>query len=541
MGTRGAQTWPWSLAVPLAAVVALAIACPALAHPLGNFTVNHYAAIDARLDGVDIAYVLDLAEIPTFQEIGRLDEPAMRGHLGARVREWARGLHLAVTGVAVQLRLRAARIACLPGAGGLPVLRVEEDLWGDFRGTASLIDSPASSVEATYRDTNFPARVGWKEIVVTGREVQASTVPGIDRGSRRLRAYPVDLLQSPPTDTVARFAIRHLRTDAIRRGMPSTPSITFDLSGCRAAAAGAGQVVASGQTGLRYAAESGMFGALFQRLTAGQPGVRVWTVALASAFLLGAYHALTPGHGKVILAAYFIGERGTPAQAVLLGLVVTLTHTSGVFLLGGASLALSRYVVAETLYPGLGVLSGVMLLGMGVSLFRRRLRALMQTTRHGSGPGHSHEYTHGSGHGHAHSHGRHHDHGHHHLPPSHGPMKVRDLLALGVTGGLLPCPSALVVMLAAISIGKIVFGLAVITAFSIGLAGVLTTGGLAMVYGRTFMTRFVQARGAGGVLGRWQHLASPALARLPVFSAAAVAVLGLVIIIQSVAGTWLGR
>lgn len=523
------MAWRWLIAVSLAGAIALTMARPATSHPLGNFTINHYTAIDARPDEIGIAYVLDLAEIPTFQEIGRLDEPAMRAHLAARLQEWNRELHFAVKRGAVPLRLRDARVACLPGAGGLPTLRIEEDLWADLGWGAFPIDPSVSRAEATYRDGNFPARAGWKEIIVTGREVETSSVPAIDRGSHRLHAYPTDALQALPADSEARFTVRHLRAGSNRGGMPSSPHITFDLSGCKATAAAAAQLPSVGQAGPRYGVESGAFGALLQRLTGGQPDVRVWTIALAGAFLLGAYHALTPGHGKAILAAYFIGERGTPAQALLLGTVVTLTHTSGVFLLGGATLAVSRFVVAETLYPWLGVVSGVMLLGMGASLFRRRLRALRQ---------HGHDHARRQHHDrHPHGHGGH----HHHLPPPDAPMRARDLLTLGVTGGLLPCPSALVVMLAAISVGKVVFGLALVTAFSAGLAGVLTVGGLVMLYGRFFLARLVQTGDGRGIPGRWHDLVGPALTRLPVFSAAAVALLGLVIIIQTLAGTRLGR
>src|SRR3989442_15403374 len=96
---------------------------PAVAHPLGNFTINHYAAIEARPDGLQIGYILDMAEIPTFQELGHLDEEGMQRHLAARLPEWAQGLHLVADGVPVPLRLRAARVSCLPGVGGLPILR----------------------------------------------------------------------------------------------------------------------------------------------------------------------------------------------------------------------------------------------------------------------------------------------------------------------------------------------------------------------------------------------------------------------------------
>jgi ABC-type nickel/cobalt efflux system permease component RcnA len=252
---------------------------------------------------------------------------------------------------------------------------------------------------------------------------------------------------------------------------------------------------------------------------------------LLGAFVLGAYHALTPGHGKTVLAAYFIGSRGTPSQAVLLGGVTTLTHTSGVFLLGVAALLASRYVVPEKLYPWLSVLSGMMLLVVGVSLLRRRLRALGQS-------GHTHgRHHHGEDHthGHDHHHGDGHDHGHAHLPA--GEVRARDLITLGITGGLLPCPSALVVLLAAMSVGQVGLGLALIIAFSVGLAGVLTGGGLLMVYAQSFMTGVIHSGRRGRATAGWLALLRPAVQRLPILSAAAVALLGLAIVIQTVVST----
>ncbi len=553
-GTRG------SLASITVAIAVLVLAStPVLAHPLGNFTINHYTAIDARPDGLGIAYVLDMAEIPTFQEIGRLDEAAMRRHVTARLTDWDQSLHLSADGVPIPLTLREARAACLPGAGGLPILRIEEDLWAGIpSGGARGVDT-LQTMHFVYRDANFPERVGWKEIVVTGRSVKTSSVPSTDRGSRRLRTYPVDLLKSPPDDSVAQFSVRaEPFADAGAAASPTAssaarPAVRLDLSGCRGSTETVGSLGGS-SGGPRYVAESTAFGTLFKRLTGGPLNLQALIVVLLGAFVLGAYHAMMPGHGKAILAAFFIGSRGTPGQAVLLGTLVTLTHTTGVFLVGFATLAASRYVLPEKLYPWLSMLSGVMLLGVGASLFVRRMNALGRSRDHAQAS-HDPDVHYDHHHGHIH-HEQHHDHHcdrrdhsdnhphnprHHHHLPAGETIQARDLITLGVTGGMLPCPSALVVMLAAISVGQVGFGLALITAFSLGLATVLTAGGILMLYSRTFVTRVMDGASGEHTPPLWRKRARPLLRQLPVMSAAVVAVLGLVIVVQTVMSAGLIR
>jgi ABC-type nickel/cobalt efflux system permease component RcnA len=179
--------------------------------------------------------------------------------------------------------------------------------------------------------------------------------------------------------------------------------------------------------------------------------------SLAAALFWGAAHALSPGHGKTIVTAYLVGQRGTPRHAALLGLIVTLTHTIGVFGLGLVTLALSQFIVPDRLYPWLNLVSGLLVVGIGASVLRTRWR-----------------------------HSRHHHHHHHHGGEG---TSFRSLLAVGVSGGLLPCPSALVVLLAAISLHRVAFGLLLILAFSAGLALTITAIGLAAVVARTTFRR----------------------------------------------------
>ena len=185
---------------------------------------------------------------------------------------------------------------------------------------------------------------------------------------------------------------------------------------------------------------------------------------LLAAFGWGAVHALSPGHGKAMVAAYLVGTRGTPRQAIALGAIVTVTHTAGVFALGGVTLALSAYVLPEQLYPWLNLISGLLVVGIGAAVLRSHLRR-----RRMAGAHHHHH-----GHGHSHSHG-------HRTRICRGSRARRGLLAMGAAAGLIPCPSALVVLLGAIAQDQVALGMLLIVAFSAGLAMTLTALGLTVV------------------------------------------------------------
>jgi ABC-type nickel/cobalt efflux system permease component RcnA len=273
------------------------------------------------------------------------------------------------------------------------------------------------------RDTNYRDHIGWKEIVVGARS------PSI---SDELRAYPKSLLQSPLDVTSVRGSVAptHDPVPRLTRG---------------------GALEAPDRV-----ADSG-----FTRLIAtGHLSVLVILASLVAALFWGAAHALSPGHGKTIVTAYLIGKRGTPRDAALLGAVVTVTHTIGVFGLGLVTLALSQWIVPDRLYPWIDVSAGLLVVSIGLSVLVTRARHAL-----------------------AHHHGHHH---HHH----HGDAVTgRSLLAIGVSGGLLPCPSALVVLLAAISLHRLVFGLVLIVAFSIGLALSITCVGFVAVLAKNAFAR----------------------------------------------------
>jgi ABC-type nickel/cobalt efflux system permease component RcnA len=392
-------------------VAALATPAAASAHPLGNFTINRFSRIDVSGPRLYVRYVLDLAEIPTFQA----------GRIAALpyARRIARGAVLTVAGHRAPLVPVAEALAHPAGAGGLTTTRLEVVLRGPT------LPGP---VDVTYRDTNYAGRIGWKEIVVGDTPSR----------SHELRAYPQDLLSSPldQTEVSARLGPG--------RGSDRPPALSR------------GQALRAPDR----VADAGFAGLI------GRDRLGVWVVlgSLGLALFWGAAHALSPGHGKSIVTAYLVGQRGTPRHAALLGLVVTITHTIGVFALGLVTLLLSRFVVPADLYPWLNLVSGLLVISIGIAVLRARVR-----------------------HRRAHSHPAHHHHDHAH--DRGGDLSLRSLLAVGVSGGLLPCPSALVVLLGAISLHRVALGLLLIVAFSAGLALTITGIGLVAVLAKRVFAR----------------------------------------------------
>jgi ABC-type nickel/cobalt efflux system permease component RcnA len=330
----------------------------------------------------------------------------------------------------------------------------------------------------SLRNTLFSGRIGWREIVISaerGARLLESTVPA--RGvSDRLRSYPRDLLSSPldVTSATARATPGDQAGVAPSLGPPPTQTATV-----------------TGDGGFVSLIER-------QKLTLG-----VVAVALAIAFFWGAAHALTPGHGKALVAGYLVGTRGRPRHAFVLGATVTITHTAGVFALGFVTLALSQFIVPERLYPWLTLVSGLLVVTVGAGVLRSRLRSRDLKVSDSSRTGGTHA----------------HAHDHHHADDA---LTSRGLLGVGIAAGLLPCPSALVVLLSAIALHRLAFGLALIVAFSVGLAATVTGIGLVAVLARR---AFSPARLDGRLIGA-----------LPAISAAVMLVVGLVLTAKAIPG-----
>jgi ABC-type nickel/cobalt efflux system permease component RcnA len=401
----------------VAALAALVLPAAASAHPLGNFTINRFSRLETSGPRLYAVYVLDMAEIPTFQA-GRIDPQVY-------ARRIARNVELTVDGRRARLTPVAHVLAHPRGAGGLRTTRLEVVLRGPIL---------RHETRVVYHDNNYRERIGWKEIVVGAKAHSVSD---------ELRAYPKDLLSSP-------LDITRVTT---RLAPTSGPAAPPELTHGRALQAP------------DRVADSG-----FARLIGRRHlSALVIVASLAAALFWGAAHALSPGHGKTIVTAYLVGSRGTPLHAALLGLIVTATHTVGVFALGLVTLTLSQFVVPDRLYPWLNLASGLLVVGVGAAVLLARLR---------------HRFPHAHGHTHHHHHHHHHDHAH-----AAGPLGWRSLVGVGISGGLLPCPSALVVLLGAISLHRVAFGLLLIVAFSAGLALSITGVGLLAVLAKRAFSR----------------------------------------------------
>ena len=451
------------LLVLSAALVALVVPATASAHPLGNFTVNRYAEVRPSGEDLYVRYALDLAEIPTVQ-------------LGDRVRqagfaaEIARGLVVRVDGRRAFLSVVSSRVRARPGAGGLETLRFE-----------AVYTAGAAGRSLAIRDTNFESRIGWREIVIRadhGARIERSTAPAVSK-SDALRTYPKELLSSPLDVSAAQATLVPGDTPGAVPRLGPAPAAERESSG---------------------------FESLVSRdLT---PGFVL--VSLLLAMFWGAAHAFSPGHGKAIVAGYLVGTRGTARHAFALGGIVTVTHTIGVFALGLVTLALSEFFVPEQLYPWLNFVAALLVLGVGLAILRSRLRPWLASRAHARAHARGVEHHHGHGH---------HGDGHHHHHPELG-SGWRGLLGVGISGGIVPCPTALVVLLAAISLHRVGYGLLLIVAFSLGLAASITGIGLLAVtakrvFGRlSFEGRLIRA--------------------LPAVSAVVVLVLGVAMTVRAV-------
>ncbi len=464
-------------------IIALVLAGrPAAAHPLGNFTINHLSAIAVQPHAVDVRYVLDMAEIPTFAEMRQVD-PSGRMSAG-QLAQWANRqaaalvpeLNLRVDGVPAPLTIDAATAKTRPGAGGLPTLYLVVQTHAPLAGGARHALS--------YEDGTYAGRLGWKDVVVA-----PATEP-----THELTVYPNALLGSPRNVTSATIGV----------------SATGAVSTAPAVAQAAGAPAASS------AVRSNQLSDLLAKGTS-SPAFVLLTLLVAVA--LGALHALEPGHGKTLLAVSLVGARATAGQAAILAGALTVAHTAGVLLLGVAIIALKGAFVPEAVYPWITLLSGVAVAFIGARAVSRQISA-------------NRPYAHAHAHGHAHAHPHEHEHVHHplgeqdhahddghsHAIPGNRPLRFGPTVVAAMSGGIAPCPAALVVLFAAIAQNALAYGVVAIVFFSFGLAATLTGLGIAVVRGASWL-------GARPKLGRLVRYG-------PLVSAAIIAVVGSVMVGQ---------
>ena len=506
------------------ATLFLLLAAPGLllAHPMGNFSVNHYARLQVTATGVQLDYVLDLAEIPSFELLHswNLQSASPRSDLNAQAirqaRQWLGNVKVSLNGKPLPIHLRSADLFLADGAANLPVMRI-----------TAHASAQAKGGDLSYEDLNYPDRTGWKEIVIaqaSGAALERASHTDRDI-SKALTAYPPDPTLAPPQDLRARLVWRPV------------PIVSRKTQPIPAATHAEARSVAISPVEQPHQAPPAVSPAALNPQSA-RPGTVVrgdflsrllhnarltpWMLllALAVAFGLGAMHALTPGHGKTIVAAYLICSRGTMKHAAFLGAMVTFTHTISVFVLGIATLFLFQWVVPEKIAQVCGVVSGISIVCIGGWMLYRRL----PRWRRGHSDSHSHAHSHDHDHDHHHHHHDHnhgghthaHSHSHEHAADvshvhSHVPDKLSwaALIALGISGGLVPCESALILMLSAIALGRAAFGLLLLVAFSLGLAIVLVAIGVLVVYAKHLLPKSSGSR--TGVAVRWLSAASAAV------------------------------
>ncbi|WP_328783824.1 nickel transporter [Streptomyces canus] len=512
-----------SLTAVLTAACALALlpSSSASAHPLGNFTVNRYDGLVAGSGALRVDHVEDLAEIPATQAKPDIEKLGMTEWAAQRCRKAAEGGKVTVDGRTVALTVRSSHARVRPGQAGLDTLRVE------CRLTAPLPED--ATVSLGFHSAGTDSGPGWREITARGDRttLTKSDVP-TKSVSDELTTYPQELLSSPADTVTASLRVR-----------PGGPALTEEQSDAPAAS-----VLPRGADRWTRALDS-----LVARhdLTVGFAAL-----ALLIAVVLGAMHALAPGHGKTLMAAVAAARGGKARMKDVLPLAasVTVTHTLGVVALG--LLVTAGSAAAPSVIAWLGIASGVLVTTAGVTLLRRALRT--RAHRHGHGhphdhghdhghdhahthdagepeerslvlvaahtetapatagaqhrthahtPGHTHDHPHGPGHTHDHDHPHTHPHPHSHaVEHTHGGFThthavaptLRGTILLGFAGGLVPSPSAVVVLVGAAALGQAWFGLLLVVAYGVGLALTLTAAGFAVVRLGSGVTRLLDRR-----------------------------------------------
>ncbi|MFD9333809.1 nickel transporter [Streptomyces sp. NPDC060028] len=466
------------VAAPLLMLFGLIAVPTAQAHPLGNFSVNHYDGLRLSHDRIEDTAVVDSAEIPTAQDEEATDadrdgtvSPAEAADRAAeRCARLAGRTRISVGGERIAWKVGRSTLTYGKGAAGVPVARLTCAL----RAAADL-SRPADVSFASGADV---ARAGWKEITaVPGDRVRLaeSSVPS-KSPSDVLRRYPRDGDEQPLAVAGAELRTRP-GVDGAAPGAPG-PGKPDGVPAARALDRG-----------------TVLFPALEHRLTGLTAGrdltLPVGLLAVLLTLLLGAGHAALPGHAKLAVAACLARREGGVRAALAVGTTVTATHTAGVLAMG-LILTAGGGFVGEQLLAWLGAISGAMIAALGTVLAVTAVRAL-RTGRppshwhhghsHGDAPGETPEHTHAHTHaqGHRHDHG---DHGHHtHENDSREGKRPRRtglpaLLGVGLAAGLVPSPSALVVLLGAIALSRTFFGVLLVVGYGLGMALTLTAAGL---------------------------------------------------------------
>ncbi len=415
-------------------------------------SINRYAGVRLHAEHLELDYLLDYAELPAWREIETLDTdhdervtPAERDrYLDQVATQVLAAVTLVVDGVAVRPTVFARSLDAPPGQNGLSTLRIALELRAPLPPVVGV-----RNTSVRIHDELYARRDGWRELGALPSPtatLRSSTLPASVAGAGPQLAYPVD--RANPT--------------AVRAAMPRQDDATFvferhppdDTAGTTAARpripAGEGDPSGRRLAALLRSVDRTFGFALF---------------ALALAFGLGAGHALSPGHGKTLVAAWMVGDRGRPRDAVVLGFTMAATHTLSVFVLGMFALPLEARIGSDKLLRTLELVAGTLVVGLALTQLPARWR------RWRAGPVE--------------------------VTPDEATAPAapttRSIVAMGVSGGIVPCPGALVVLLTAVALHRVAFGLGLLVAFSLGLASVLTAIGLSIAFAQRRVTGRLRA------------------------------------------------
>jgi nickel/cobalt transporter (NicO) family protein len=484
------------------------------AHPLGDFSINQYFVIDGTGPMLQVRYLLDVAEIPSFTELDLLDtdfdseigQAEVDTYLAQRIPQLVKHLNLRAGDTPVELTLVRQKLVLLQGNAGMVVFNILLDF------EARELEWPATDpIRLRLSSDNYPQEQGTHECLVLSGTSMIDTTP--ENESQK----PLDLenLEGVYTGLTASFVIE-LRP-GIDESIPARGPFP-DYSWTSTARLAREQ----GELGVAEGIAQAMVEPGLQGEEPGGPGKPLLSIAkdvspatlgtgtregpdtyanrlmnqvsaivrqpelpplllglgLLIAALLGMGHALAPGHGKTVMAAYLIGEKGTVWHAIILGIVVTLTHTWSVIFLGVVTLYFEGFISEEQVNFWTGIVSGLIIVVIGIALFRQRYHDFLATAQ---GKGNDWRFYHG------------HDHGPEEVliepQAEEGTPSYRNILWLGISGGVVPCPAALIVLLLALKVGRLSYGLGLILAFSTGLAAVLVLIGVLVVRASRLLQR----------------------------------------------------
>ncbi|HUR16505.1 MAG TPA: hypothetical protein VMZ33_04425 [Candidatus Limnocylindrales bacterium] len=500
------------------------------AHPLGNFTINRYNGLTVAPTWTHLDRVVDMAELPTVQARQEMDINRDGAVADEEAAAWATSacaaapssLTFSIGSKAAELLPAGVGLTFAPGQAGLQTLRLACTYVSEY-------SAIASAETLTFDDASYPNRVGWREIVIAGSATETGGAEAFAAGSSdRLHTYPADASGATRAQTSARFSVKPI--DGATAAQPIVDEAVPLGSPADAI------VHTSTQTAAVPGGVSDLPAELGAILQAGDLSLPAMVLAFLVAGLVGAFHAVTPGHGKTLMAAYLVGTRGTSRHALALGLTVTVSHTIGVLALGAIVLVADAALPSERLLPILGLASGILVTLLGSVFLFQRVRTALHEREHVREQEREHARQHAQGHDHAHDHAHAHDRGqgqedagwhshglvrHTHLPSTDGPLRTRNLIALGLVGGLVPSASAILILVGSIAAGRPALGMALTVAFGAGMALVLVGVGVMLVRARSLVERIPSAR-----LGR-------ALAYAPIVTAITFLVVGVAITVQA--------